>query len=732
MFKKLIYLVSFVFVLSIAINAQAAPLPVSVDPAVEAVIGADALAPPDQAYNTYNLQICNYTSGRRVTLVSYDISGLLKDGQMFDNMSLSNLGIFAGGVDVYGVIEDQDNISGGLKWNNAPGVNNGQPIGYPVDLDKDDLSAKLLSFTAPGNNERKSTGTSQALDDFINSDTDGIVTFLLAPPKAGQNVLMKSGKYSDGGTILNGEITTGIDIIWVTDADDTGLIDRDGDGVQDDQDWIDFLNAELHNVDARLGNWMSLDDAKLAELNAADLVILSRTASSGDYDDDDEVAQWSSVTTPLISLSAWHLRSSRWKWIDSGDTQRSNMSYMEVLVPTHPIFEGVEIDADGLVEPVDPEIYSEPNGYQGTCFVNSIDMGNGVLLAKNLLDMAWIAIWKAGVEYYDGAGVAPASRRLYFMAGTENNSLGTAVIPQGDWNLTAAGETMFRNSIKYMTDGPRDAWPYTYDGDAAEYGTGDFDSLDGTWDRQNSSDAWDGSAPGDPDVAAGGAGVFTEDGVTFLRIQDAGNPNKYGFSDPGNRKVYFGRDIMFGLNGSMLEFRIRLATAATGPIDDLNVDDGSGIIPFPEGGDGHVIADRGKGMVGIGEADALGMISFSLAKPDEIAAYAGFEDVATDVLVMNNLVGTESSEDVDTGDGNITAVNYLALDDATAWNTFTVNIAAGGTGTHVVSVSVNGGDAQSFDVTVGADNDIPGNYIALGVGNTGLSGAFDVDYITYK
>jgi hypothetical protein len=31
---------------------------------------------------------------------------------------------------------------------------------------------------------------------------------------------------------------------------------------------------------------------------------------------------------------------------------RSNISFMQVLDTAHPIFEGVEIDPDGLVEPV--------------------------------------------------------------------------------------------------------------------------------------------------------------------------------------------------------------------------------------------------------------------------------------------------------------------------------------------------------------------------------------------
>jgi len=269
---------------------------------------------------------------------------------------------------------------------------------------------------------------------------------------------------------------------------------------------------------------------------------------------------------------------------------------------------------------------------------------------------------------------------------------------------------------------------YTYGGDVAVAGPNDsWDSLDGTWDHSNSSDAWDGSIIGEG--SPGGAMTLTEGSVTFLRVQEPGNPTKYGFSDPSNRKMFFGHQFDHNLDFVKLEFRARLATTA--PLDDLNPSDGSGVVPWPEGGDGNVIQDRGKGMIGVGEAEGGGMISFALAKAAELAPVAGFEDVTTDALVMNNLVGTEMSEEVDTGDtGGVLAVNYVAIEDAAQWNTFAITITAGGTGTHVVTVSVNGGPEQIFDVTIGADNDVPGNYIGIGSSGTGASTAFDIDYVT--
>jgi len=275
------------------------------------------------------------------------------------------------------------------------------------------------------------------------------------------------------------------------------------------------------------------------------------------------------------------------------------------------------------------------------------------------------------------------------------------------------------SGIVFFDDIRLTRYVYTYDGDAAIAGEANsFDSLDGTWDHDNGSDQWDGSVIGEG--MPGGAVSLTEDGVTFLRIQDTGDPRDYGNSDPTNRKVYFTHLTDGGLDGATLEVRIRVATTA--PLDDAHPDGGAGIEPWPEGGIGYHIRDGGKGMFGI--SDGVGVISFSLAKAGE----PDFEAVATDVLVTNNLVGTEPSGDVDTGES--ADLNVIAIDDATQWNTFTIDIAAGGAGTHIVTVSVNGGPAESFEVTAGTDTEGETPYITIGSSGTGGITAFDLDYIT--
>jgi len=311
---------------------------------------------------------------------------------------------------------------------------------------------------------------------------------------------------------------------------------------------------------------------------------------------------------------------------------------------------------------------------------------------------------------------------MVFAAGTQDEA---GVTGRGEYNLTPEGETIFLNAVNMML--PVKAAGYVYDGDVAIAGEADnYDSLDGTWDHNNGSDEWDGTGIGEGNP--GGASALVEDGVTFLRIQDTGDPRDYGMGDPGsNRKVYLQHAIDGGLDGATLEVRIRVATSA--PLDDLHPDGGAGIAPWPAEGIGYYINFDGKGMFGIAEP-GVGIISFSLAQAGEPM----FEDVATDVLVMNNLVGTEPSDDVDTGEAAAAvAMNMMAIDDATQWNTFTIDIAAGGAGTHVVTISANGGPAESFEVTAGASGtqgDV--NYITIGSPGTDGNTALDVDYISVQ
>ena len=280
--------------------------------------------------------------------------------------------------------------------------------------------------------------------------------------------------------------------------------------------------------------------------------------------------------------------------------------------------------------------------------------------------------------------------------------------------------------------------PYTYPGAPGTAGpTNNFDSLDGTWDHNNGSDEWDGSIIGAGRPGGVSALVDAADGTTYLRIQETGDPRDYGMGDPGsNRKIMFGHDLTgaadtFLDDGVTMTFRARISTGA--PLDDQHPDGGGGVVPWPANGDGYVIHDAGKGSIGLRQIDGDQSISFSLAHQAEVDGIEGFENVAGDILVMNNLVEPGGDRGhVDTRDTNadIVARNFVPLANASVFNTFDITITAGGAGTHQVSVLVNGLGAGVYDVTSGHGSDYDTNYLMMGQGATPEQGAIDVDYIT--
>jgi len=246
--------------------------------------------------------------------------------------------------------------------------------------------------------------------------------------------------------------------------------------------------------------------------------------------------------------------------------------------------------------------------------------------------------------------------------------------------------------------------------------TSGFTSLDGTWSHDNGGDEWDGSAIGEG--SPGGVSVI--DG--YLRIQETGNPTEHGFEDPGsNRKITFAHDLgpdgatdTFLDDGATFFFRIRLAT--DGPLDQL-YPGGGAVSDFPAGGDGYLIHNEGKGNIIIRQ-NSGGQMGFALTTVEENGVASG--------LMLSFLNGSEISEEVDFDEGGI--MNLIPLD-PTVWHDYWVTIQAdeSETGTHRIDVYVDGGPANTFFVTSGLDQLYAGiNYVALAVGSTGQSGAFDV------
>lgn len=278
---------------------------------------------------------------------------------------------------------------------------------------------------------------------------------------------------------------------------------------------------------------------------------------------------------------------------------------------------------------------------------------------------------------------------------------------------------------------PPEGWAYVFDGTCAKPGTGGFTALDGSWSHDNTGDEWDHSPVGGtsgPSNKPGGA--MPLDG--YLRIQDPGNLLIYGFADPNNRKIYFGKDITADGGspnildvGVTLSFRIRVPT--NGPLDNLYPTNGTGPAPYPATqGDGYFLHDNGKSGLGISQASG-GLISFSL--------FTLFDTTQVGPgLMMNNRAGAVISTNVDFGESSA-ATNVMLLN-PTQWHEFWITIVGDttGGGTHRVKIFADGSVAsQVFHVTAGTSSDFAGiSYLGMGLGNTSQSGALDVDFFAYK
>ena len=207
MYKLIIYSISFSIFFTVASNVQAVPF--SLVPTFDGHVSNDADEGPDASPGGSGMHCRNQGGRRRVGFVTYDLSEAQAQGAIFSNVSLSNYGHDTGLVNVYGVLEEhEDLVAEGMTWNTAPGVQNDPTPAVDTDvvLDLADVTEILLTFNAPTRGTRQSTDTSEALATFLNSDTNGFAAFMFAPEGASGAIVRTVEMGEDGGTWLEGDI----------------------------------------------------------------------------------------------------------------------------------------------------------------------------------------------------------------------------------------------------------------------------------------------------------------------------------------------------------------------------------------------------------------------------------------------------------------------------------------------------------------------------------------------
>lgn len=204
-----------------------------------------------------------------------------------------------------------------------------------------------------------------------------------------------------------------------------------------------------------------LSQEKLDSLNNAALVIFSRNGSSVAHGDGSAtpgiVEQWADVQAPILSLSIWIMRSSRWQWINTTTTAclQSDTIYITSEGADHPIFTNISLVNGGIPftqpgitrnesTPVAPELTE--NAGTHILAVDSKTEGD---------QRVAIAEWEAGVEFYSGAP-APSSTRM-FMAISEGDNCKQEDIRanvMSAFNGTEQGKQLLLNAVAYLMGKP--------------------------------------------------------------------------------------------------------------------------------------------------------------------------------------------------------------------------------------------------------------------------------------
>jgi hypothetical protein len=196
-----------------------------------------------------------------------------------------------------------------------------------------------------------------------------------------------------------------------------------------------------------------LTQAQIDALNSADLIIISRSATSGNYTD---TTGWNlNVTKPILCMATSIVRSSdRLKWFTGTNVDNGLSPVTKITNKTHPIFTGVTVPADSSVQMLDSTIGAKSTSLLKLWVGSNAGNAQVLAMAKDTSNRCVaIAYWDAGTAFYTGSSNKAGGKRMWFNAGTYNNGSNPPAVAGGLMNLTPAGKQIFFNAVQYMITG---------------------------------------------------------------------------------------------------------------------------------------------------------------------------------------------------------------------------------------------------------------------------------------
>jgi len=252
-------------------------------------------------------------------------------------------------------------------------------------------------------------------------------------------------------------------VMWVSfhEADDMPSSGAAGAGLTEaaDKPYTDLLKADGYNV----VRYVTTNTPDPAVLNAADLVIISRSVASGGYQNDGATA-WNNISAPMIIVNGYVLRSSRMGYT-TGGTMVDTTGDIKLTVSdsAHPIFAGISLVDGTMVNPYAGVVtYSDGTLARGISINNNPIDDEGTLLAtiseasaaEGPVGGMVIAEWPAGatLEHSGGAGTdVLAGHRLVILTGSREAS-GISSETAGMYDLYQDGAQMLLNAVDYMIE----------------------------------------------------------------------------------------------------------------------------------------------------------------------------------------------------------------------------------------------------------------------------------------
>ncbi|HEY5912033.1 MAG TPA: LamG-like jellyroll fold domain-containing protein [Verrucomicrobiae bacterium] len=249
-------------------------------------------------------------------------------------------------------------------------------------------------------------------------------------------------------------------IYWVSfhSADDTPSANASTAGFTNapDAGYTRLLAANGHTVTRYLTT--ATPDTNV--LNTADLVILSRSNPSGNFQNEPSPADWNGITAPMMIVNGYLTRGSR-LGITTGDSvtdANSDPMRLRVIQPSHPMFSGIALDANNLMVNPYAQIVIFTNATTG---VTNVERGISVNTSAIITGGMTLATVGAGAaaggmvigEFPQGLTARQTNylgnKRLVFFTGSREHS-GLTGEGAGIFDLLPDGQKLFLNAVDYL------------------------------------------------------------------------------------------------------------------------------------------------------------------------------------------------------------------------------------------------------------------------------------------